>query len=110
MILRPFLDDRRSFVGRTIIDHDEFIRLERLRKYARNGLLDPLRPVVERNDRNDRKIGIPVRHGGPLPKSGQIKVDFRSQIKLTVMYAEASADGRSHSDARSAHVTDIKAC
>src|SRR5258707_3484810 len=64
MFLREPFDDGRSHpaIRRTVVDHNEFIRCECLRKHALDGLLDPPSSVVEWNDRDNRKITMRLCH------------------------------------------------
>src|SRR6266446_6375574 len=50
MALSESFDDSGAVVRRTVVDHNEFIRCERLRKHALDGLLNPPRSVVELNN------------------------------------------------------------
>src|SRR5258706_16118774 len=62
MALCQSLDDSGAVVRGTVVDHNEFIRCERLRKHAPYGLLNPPRSVVEWNNCGNRKIRVYLRH------------------------------------------------
>src|SRR6266404_4367045 len=62
MALSESFDDSRAVVRRTVVDHNEFVRGERLRKHALDGLLNPLRSVVERNDCGNGMIKMCLCH------------------------------------------------
>src|SRR5215471_12819617 len=62
MAPRQSFDDAGAVVGRPVVDDNEFVRWERLRKHAANGLLNPPRSVAERNDCHNRMIKICLCH------------------------------------------------